>query len=127
MGKDKKCKDLVQERFVSRMEDLRTLLNAEDQETEELGNLNDYGLCLDVVEAGTFEGQRADYIRYQISYGGPSDEFRVFKNGDVEYWYMDWFDGAHVDVTGNDATIIKQIVEPVMEQAMWDDRVNDGL
>ena len=29
------------------------MFNAKDQETEELGSLNEYGLCIDFVKAGT--------------------------------------------------------------------------
>ena len=107
---EKKCKDLVKSAFNGRMKDIRTLFNAKDQETKELGSLNDYGLCIDLVEAGTFEGQREDYYRYQLSWGGPSEEFRIYKNGEVEFWYLDWFDGACVDVSGSDKQIIKEIV-----------------
>ena len=110
---EKKCADKVQRAFNSRMEDIRTLYKADNQETPELGHLYEYGLSIDIVEAGTFEGQREDYICYQLSWGGPSEEFRIYKNGEIEFWYMDWFDGAKVDVTGNDAEIIKAIVEPL--------------
>ena len=46
------------------------------------------------------EGREAGYYRLQLSWGGPSDEFRVYVNQDkeidfIEYWYMDWFDSAH--------------------------------
>ena len=105
------CKDLVQEAFESRMEDIRTLYNAENQKAEELGHLSEYGLSMDYVEAGTFERQRAGYRRYQLSWGGPSEEFRIYDNDDVEFWYLDWFDGACVDVTGNDADIIRAMTE----------------
>ena len=60
--------------------------------------VNQFGLCFDRVEAGTFEDQRAGYWRWQLSWGGPSDEFRLFDNGDLEYWYLDWSDGACVPV-----------------------------
>ena len=92
------------------MKDIRTLFYSVEQKTEDLGSLYDYGLCLDFVEAGTFENQKASYHRYQLSWGGPSDEFRIYLNGDVEYWYLDWFDGAYVNVTGEDAEIIKDII-----------------
>ena len=105
-----KCKDKVKGHFISRMVDIRTLYHAEEQQTEELGSLNDYGLSIDKVEAGTFKGQREDYIRYQLSWGGPSEEFRIFKNGEVEFWFLDWFDGASIEVSGDDADIIKDIV-----------------
>ena len=50
---NKTYKDEVEEAFRSRMHDIRTLYEAEDQKTENLGSLNDYGLHIDKVEAGT--------------------------------------------------------------------------
>ena len=107
------CKQRVNHAFKSRMKDIRTLYNAPDQEHPELGQLNDYGLSLDFVPAGTFSDQRAPYKRYQLSWGGPSEEFRVYLNGDVEFWFLDWGDGACVPVTGQDADIIRQITEEI--------------
>ena len=97
-----KCKNKVQEQWDSTRDDLEALFNAEEYETEELGSLYDYGLSIDKVEAGTFNDQRAPYIRYQFSWGGPSDELRIYENGDLEYWFLDWFDGACVDVTNDE-------------------------
>src|SRR5690242_2167799 len=62
--------------------------------------MSDYGLSFDYVSAGTFREQTVAYFRWQLSWGGPSDEFRFFVNPDltchrIEYWFMDWFDGAH--------------------------------
>ena len=107
---DEKCINKVEDSFKSRMEDIKILFNAPENTTEELGSLNDYGLCIDFVEAGTFQDQRSDFYRYQLSWGGPSEEFRIYKNGDVEFWFLDWFDGAPFKVTGEDAQIIKEIV-----------------
>ncbi len=66
-----------------------------------------YGLSLDYVAPGTFKGQRAGYLRWQISWGGPSDEWRFyFVPGErapykIEYWFLDWFDGAKVTCTNS--------------------------
>lgn len=113
----KKCKDKVEGAFNSRMEDIRKLFAAyckgDDEEVEDLGTLNEYGLCIDLVEAGTFQDQREDYVRYQLSWGGPAEEFRVYRNGEVEFWYLDWFDGAPIGVENEDADIIKEIIEPM--------------
>jgi hypothetical protein len=109
-GLTESCKNRVQSHFKDRMDDIKTLLNAEDYETEELGSLYDYGLCIDFVGAGTFKEQREPYYRYQLSWGGPADEFRVFLDGSVEYWFLDWFDGAKVLLGNGDAEIIKEIV-----------------
>lgn len=93
------------------MDDIRKLWNAPDNHVDDIGDLNEYGLSIDFVGAGTFKDQRAPYYRYQLSWGGPSEEFRIFLNGEVEFWFLDWFDGAPVPVTGDDAEIIKEIVK----------------
>ena len=112
---DKITTEKVEQEWQSRREDLDKLLNKpEDKKViEEIGELNDYGLSIDTVEAGTFEGQREDYIRYQFSWGGPSDELRIFKNGDLEYWFLDWFDGGNIDVTHD--KVAQQIADYVLE------------
>ena len=110
MDRNKKCKDLVQSAFESRMDDIRRLYEAGDDGIDDIGTLWEYGLSIDKVEAGTFSDQRASYIRYQLSWGGPSEEFRIYDNGDVEFWYLDWFDGACVDVVGSDADLIRELV-----------------
>ena len=97
-----KCKDLVEEKFKDTIDEVRGMYKAGDYEA-----LSEYALSLDYVKAGTFSNQRAGYLRWQLSWGGPSDEFRIYDNGDVEYWYLDWWDGACVDVDGDDAEIIK--------------------
>jgi hypothetical protein len=107
----KTCKDKVNNAFKSRIEDIKKLHEVGiGEEVEDIGKLENYGLCIDKVEVETFDGQREDYICYQLSYGGPTEEFRIYKNGDVEFWFLDWFDGAKVDVVGDDAEIIKDIV-----------------
>ena len=116
---DKRCKDLVEEVFKNRMYEIREMYNSPDQNHPEFGRLNEFGLCLDFVEAGTFSDQREDFIRYQLSWGGPQEEFRLYKNGDVEFWYLDWFDGACVSVNGGDADIIKDICYGVICKHGW--------
>lgn len=65
----------------------------------------------------TFEDQRAGYYRLQLSYGGPSDEFRIYVDDEknicgVEYWYMDWFDGACVNADKED--VVNDVIESFM-------------
>ena len=67
--------------------------------------LNDgYFLSWDFVEPFTFgDEQKAGYWRLQISYGGPSSEFRIYADSEkkirkIEYWYLNWFDGACFEV-----------------------------
>jgi len=80
-----KCADLVGARFADRLKELNDV----------------EGLCFDYVEPRTWTDQLEGYWRWQLSWGGPGDEFRIYINPDksvhrIEYWYMDWYDGASV-------------------------------
>ena len=92
------CKELVNEKF-----------NQVEQDYQEASeDLFDYAnstaLSWDYVEPGTFEDQEEGYYRLQLSWGGPSDEFRIYTTqyadeiDVIEYHYMDWFDGASINV-----------------------------
>ena len=109
-----KCKDRVADAFASRMSDLRKLWRAGyGVEVRDIGRLEEYGLGVDRVAANTF-GLHPGYWRYQISWGGPAEEFRYYDQdgGHVEFWFLDWGDGASVKVKGRDAQLIKGIIEP---------------
>lgn len=75
--------------------------------------LNEYALSLDYVEPRTFPNQKRGYKRYQISWGGPSEEFRMYSSPTViEFWYLDWFDGAKItlDPESNEFKVIRSIM-----------------
>lgn len=100
-----------------RIEDFKKFIEWEQGEDEDLRDNGDgelcpfhqYGLGIGYVAQGTFTGQRKGYLRYQLSYGGPSDEVRFYYAypGDrtpdrIEYVYMDWGTGIGFDVSGED-------------------------
>ena len=58
----------------------------------------DYG-HIDVVDTKANDWEGPDYARYQMSWGGPSDELRFYRDGKIEYWFLDWFAGASRVVT----------------------------
>lgn len=97
------CAERVNAELESRIDDLTKLWNAYcagDENAEDLGYLHEYGLCFDYVTPDTFSDQEQGYFRYQLSYGGPSDEFRFYVGAEltpykIEYWFLDWYDGAH--------------------------------
>lgn len=79
-----------------------------------MGGFYDYGLSFDYVVPGTFQGQCQGYFRYQLSWGGPSDEFRLYVGPElrpykIEYWFLDWFDGAHVTLTGKREAFLQEL------------------
>jgi len=118
MEHNKKCKDKVANSLASRMEDLEMLWGAycNGEEETEIGSFNEYGLCFDYVSAGTFDDQDEGYFRYQLSYGGPTEEFRFYCDPTlecykIEFWYLDWFDGAHKVLRGDNQKLMLEIFE----------------
>lgn len=109
------CEQRIGHHLEGRLGDLRSLCDAycSGKENDE-NNLADYGLSFDYVAPGTFEKQHEAYFRYQLSWGGPSDEFRFFVNPDfrchrIEYSFMDWFDGACRTVLSDDEILLLKI------------------
>jgi len=101
MTKEKKCIDLVNDNYKSRLNEISTAYNNENLDFAEW--LSQYGLSWDYVLPNTFNDQKKGYYRWQLSWGGPSDEFRIYTDDNkninsVEYWYLDWFDGSSVQV-----------------------------
>jgi hypothetical protein len=103
-----------------RIRDLRKLfaaLNKGDENyDEDLGTFDEYGLCFDYVAPGTFREQDEGYWRYQISWGGPSDEFRFYAGGcgeqrpyRISYVFLDWFDGHERALDGPDLALMRDI------------------
>ena len=85
--KEQACVDMIEDKWQTRQEDLK------DPEYEALG--------FDYVTPHTFTDQIEGFWRWQFSWGGPSDELRAYVNENkeihrLEYWFLDWGDGAHV-------------------------------
>ena len=60
-------------------------------------------LAFDYVLPDTFDNQTEGYYRLQLSWGGPSDEVRWYSRKPhtyykITYSYMDWFDGAEIEI-----------------------------
>ena len=123
MKKELTCEERVEKELEDRMDDLHKLWDAYqegDEEVDDLGNIFDYGLSVDYVAPQTFPEQYEGYLRYQLSWGGPSDEFRFFINPDltvhrIEYWFLDWYDGASIRLTGDDWGLLNDIYDWFVE------------
>ena len=96
------CADRIDEELKRVQEDIELYFEdpgVYENGNEDLPSFHEYGLCFDYVEPETFVDQECGYYRYQLSWGGPSDEIRFFPDGRIEYWFMDWFDGAKRNIT----------------------------
>jgi len=119
MEKQLTCEQRIAESLESRIDDLSAFRDAgfpseyEDQpNSDEIGVFHEYGLSWDYVEPDTFADQPEGYYRYQLSWGGPSDEFRFYLGGyqpTVFYSFMDWFDGAEVELSGDQRELLLEI------------------
>lgn len=87
-----------------------------DENVPEYGSLFEYGLSFDYCYP---ENHRPGYFRYQLSWGGPSDEFRIYADKrseynwviwKIEYWFMDWFDGASKTLHGEDEKFMEELL-----------------
>jgi len=109
-----------------RLSDLRRLIRADElgedskyaaRVRDDIGSLFDYGLSFDYVAPGTLNNQREGYWRYQISYGGPSEEFRFYSSGleyvpyRVTFAFLDWFDGYERKLSDRDAEVLLNLWE----------------
>jgi hypothetical protein len=101
----KTCEQLIDSRLKDRAHDIKKFMELDDiweDEAEGLGLWDEYGLCFDYVEKDTFDNQAEGYFRYQLSWGGPSDEINFYRDGRIEYRYKDWFDGAVRELDTNE-------------------------
>jgi hypothetical protein len=93
LKKESTCAELVDQQWKDRQQDLQ--------------NPDYEALSFDYVAPHTFTDQAEGYWRWQFSWGGPGDELRGYVNEHkelhrLEYWYMDWFDGASIQVKPDD-------------------------
>ncbi len=136
MPEQKTCQQRVAGELESRISDLEKLWKAYKQGNEsgveDLGTFDEYGLAFDYVKPGTFKGQKRGYFRYQLSWGGPSDEFRFFCDEnlnpvEIEYWFLDWFDGAHIDLTGENYNLLEEIFLDLKETGTVQHKLDASL
>ena len=123
MDKQKTCQERINDSLESTMEDLEILFelynSGSEEDHEDLGNLYEYGLGFDYVQDS--ENNYGNYFRYQLSWGGPSSEFRIYANKinnnwtwavyRIEYVFMDWFDGATRTLYDSKKELITEIFQ----------------
>ena len=93
------CEDRIEGEWAKTRQDLNRSTD------EELADIKQGKfLCYDYIESKMYNSTRKNnasigYWRYQMSTGGPGDEIRFYDNDKVTYAFLDWFDGAEIDIT----------------------------
>ena len=124
MKRDPTSEEQVDASLESRLTGLRAVWDAyicgDEDGDEDYGSFHEYALAFDYCAAGTFGDQREGFFRYQISTGGPGEEFRFFTDAGrsvhrVEFWRLDWFDGACRVLEGDDLALLMSVWEFFVE------------
>jgi len=106
--KEQSCEDRIDDQLKRIITGIKALRKSNFMDSDDwVENLDENEhisvLSLDYVYPHTFNDQQEGYYRIQFSWGGPSDELRLYHNGKfyttIEYWFLDWFDGASRNVT----------------------------
>ena len=129
--REQTCAERIGAEFTSTMDTVRNLAEwhaegNDEYHPDEETTLYEYGLCADYVAPNTFDDQAEGFFRWQISWGGPSDEFRFYVSPErygvsvdsVEYRFHDWFDGAGVDLDGDDLQVLKNVFDMLFADPM---------
>ena len=120
MEDDVSCEERTDDELAHEIKLLEKLLEQYYDNSEfyddEYGNLGEHGLCFDYVAPYTFTDQLEGYFRYQLSFGGPSDEFRFYTNPDftvhrIEYVFIDGMDGAKRTLSERNWDLLNEIYE----------------
>jgi hypothetical protein len=124
--RNKSCAERIDAKLAKTIENLRRIWGAHcgtpDPEGEyDEESFYDYGLSFDYVMPYTFDDEQHEgYFRYQLSYGGPSDEFRFYVGPEykvyrIEYVFMDWFDGAKRTLRGDDHDLLREVFQEFVD------------
>ena len=139
---ERKCKDRIDDHFQRTVENYQKAKDFFDTPKDqratnkkyvissgEYGSYEDFfdyvnqsGLSFDYVTPYTFRDQGTPYYRFQMSWGGPSDEFNIYTDSSkniqkIEYWFKDWWDGASLDCTDN--KLVNEICSWFVEGALY--------
>ncbi len=130
MDKHLTCAERVQSEYTNTIAMLRDLWTwyqegHDDCHPEHETNIYECGLEFSWVAPGTFTDQKHGYWRYLLSTGGPGDEFRIYAPNrneppwKIEYWFLDWFDGAMILLAGDDLSFMRELAGWFLECADW--------
>tara|TARA_R110000803_G_scaffold31939_1_gene70726 strand:+ start:906 stop:1355 length:450 start_codon:yes stop_codon:yes gene_type:complete len=104
--KKQSIEDIALDHLTSRAKAIKDIMDRRESEDQEESDQADeefyqYGLSFDYVHPFTFDDQRAGYWRWQISWGGPSEEFRIYLDEHnqpkaIDFTYLDWGEGHSI-------------------------------
>ena len=100
------CEERIDEKLTSRIDEFREALeeNGENEDFDLIDWLNDNALAYE-------KDPKYRAKRLELSWGGPADGFIFFEDGDIVYYFQDWFDGAERELDGEDYNIMREFYD----------------
>jgi hypothetical protein len=124
--KQRSCAERVEQEWNDRREYLAELLERINEGDDEASDeLMEFGVSVEYVIAGTYTDQPEGFYRWQFGTGGSQDELRFFSNGSTEFWFLDWWDGAHINVTGDEVAEYLRVTALELLGVDWDKVAED--
>jgi hypothetical protein len=109
MKTNQSCNERIDKELDRTIEDIANALDGKfDEDYEDIYEwFNSYALSWD-------KDINTRYDSLCLSWGGPADYIRYYKDGRISYVFQDWFDGAERFLDGYDYKIAKQLYDEVL-------------
>jgi hypothetical protein len=98
--KHESCEQRIKQELRQRIADFRQALAGKFGDF--IDWINEYALAYD-------KDTKTGAKRLELSYGGPQDYFEFFPDGTIKYYFLDWFDGASVELHGRDYEVMSKV------------------
>ena len=111
--KVKTCEDRIDGELEHEISNIEYMLNQKgnvlkDKEGNKYDNLSEW---LSYYSVSYEEDPHYRAKRLALSFGGPSDGFRFFEDGKIEYYFRLWYDAAKRDLCGKNYEIAKELYD----------------
>ena len=109
--RNKTCEERIDGELEERVGELKHVMDQRCNPFKDIygDSYNDVMDWLDTWSIGYGDDPHYRAKRLELSWGGPSDGFRFFEDGTIEYYFQDWFDGARRRLYGNDYDTLKRL------------------
>ncbi len=108
MTKQETCEQRIEKELSSTIETFKNALEGKYEDDNEYDDFSSWlwDYVLDFSDDSHFRAKRL-----QLSWGGPADYILFFEDGDIEYHFQDWFDGATRTLDEDDLEVMQNVYD----------------
>jgi hypothetical protein len=119
MKEDKSCEERIDKELEERVEEIKIAIESSDKNDGKVITDNDeFEDILDWVNSYSLaydDDTHEKAKKWELSWGGPQDYFLFFEDGEIEYHFLDWYDGAKRVLWGKDKEILQELHDRVFD------------